>query len=195
MGLRSTLVRSEEPNQRIRRKERGNAQVGIRISKKASPASFFVLLTLMIGAGILGIVVPSGSYDRVASGMGIQVVADSYRPAEKAAYPAWRWFCAPVEVLFSEDGLQAIVIILFIMIVGGSFAILDAAKALKQAVALTAAKFGSRRYLLLAAVTLFFMSTGALLGIFEETIPLVPVAIALAASLGWDIYVGLGMSI
>jgi uncharacterized ion transporter superfamily protein YfcC len=39
------------------------------------------------------------------------------------------------------------------------------------------------------------MGIGSLLGIFEETIPLVPVAIALAQSFGWDIFVGLGMSV
>jgi uncharacterized ion transporter superfamily protein YfcC len=172
-----------------------NAPAGIRISKKAFLTSFFVLLALMAAAGALGLLVPSGSYDRVAGSDGLSIVADSYHTIEKTAYPVWRWLTAPVEVLFSEDGLQAIVIILFIMIVGGSFAVLDAAKALKEAVARIAAKFSSRKYLLLAAVTLFFMGIGALLGIFEETIPLVPVAIALAASLGWDLYVGLGMSI
>ncbi|MCX7027629.1 MAG: hypothetical protein NT061_09140 [Spirochaetes bacterium] len=173
----------------------GNARAGIRISKKAFLTSFLVLLALMAGSGLLGILVPSGCYERVPGSSGLQVMADSYHETEKATYPVWRWLSAPVEVLFSEDGLQAIVIILFIMIVGGSFAILDAAKALKEAVAIIATMFSSRRYLLLAAVTFFFMTIGALLGIFEETIPLVPVAIALAASLGWDIYVGLGMSI
>ena len=173
----------------------GNAPAGIRISKKAFLTSFLVRFVLMAGAGLLGMLVPSGSYDRVAGVNGQAIVADSYRAVDKVVYPVWRWLAAPVEVLFSEDGLQAIVIILFIMIVGGSFAVLDAAKALKEAVARIAQKFSLRKYLLLALVTLFFMGIGALLGIFEETIPLVPVAIALAASLGWDIYVGLGMSI
>ncbi len=39
------------------------------------------------------------------------------------------------------------------------------------------------------------MPLGAFLGIFEEVIPLVPIIIALASSLGWDSLVGLGMSI
>ena len=168
---------------------------GLRISKKAFLTSFFVLLALMVGAGILTAVVPSGQYARVEGEYGLQVVPGTYAAGEKAAYPFWRWLTAPFEVLASPDGLQAIVIILFIMIVGGAFAILDKAEVLKEAVAMIARRFASRRYLLLALVTLFFMGIGSLLGIFEETIPLVPVAVALAASLGWDIYVGLGMSI
>ncbi|MCE5256285.1 MAG: hypothetical protein LLF89_05485, partial [Spirochaetaceae bacterium] len=88
-----------------------------------------------------------------------------------------------------------VVIILFIMIVGGSFAILERGSVLKEAVSIIARRFSSRKYLLLAIITIFFMSIGSLLGIFEEVIPLVPVAIALSYSLGWDTYVGLGMSI
>lgn len=39
------------------------------------------------------------------------------------------------------------------------------------------------------------MLLGAFFGIFEEVVPLVPLMIALAHSLGWDALVGLGMSI
>lgn len=170
-------------------------QAGIRISQKAFMTSFFVLLALMVGAGLLAANLPSGSYDRAQGAFGLQVIPGTYHAVDKPNYPFWRWFTAPVEVLASEDGLQAIVIIAFIMIVGGAFAILDKASVLKEAVALIAKRFASRRYLLLAAITFFFMGIGALLGIFEETIPLVPVAIALAQSFGWDIFVGLGMSI
>ena len=149
----------------------------------------------MAGAGLLTALVPSGQYARVQGEYGLQVVPGTYAAGEKTGYPFWRWLTAPFEVLASPDGLQAIVIIVFIMIVGGAFAILDKAEVLKQAIAAIAGRFASRRFLLLALVTLFFMGIGSLLGIFEETIPLVPVAIALAASFGWDIYVGLGMSI
>jgi len=170
-------------------------QSGLRISKKAFLTSFLVLLALMLGAGLLSAVLPSGRYERVMGEYGLQVVSDTYIMTEKPVYPVWRWFTAPFEVLASGDGLQAIVIILFIMIVGGAFAVLDKASVLKEAVTLIARRFSARRYLLLAIVVFFFMGIGSLLGIFEETVPLVPVAIALSLSLGWDIYVGLGMSI
>lgn len=149
----------------------------------------------MMAAGVLAALVPSGRFDRIETPRGSQIVPGSYKVVDKAVYPLWRWLTAPVEVLGSPDGTQAIVIILFILSVGGSFAILDKAKCLQEVVSIIARKFRHRRYLLLAFVTLFFMGIGALLGIFEETIPLVPLAIALAASLGWDVYVGLGMSI
>jgi len=168
---------------------------GIRITRKAFGASFIVLLCLMLAAGVLGSVIPSGTYERAESPSGTQIVSGTYAAIEKTPYPAWRWLAAPVEVLGSPDGTQAIVIILFILSVGGAFAVLDKAGCLTDLVAVIAEKFRHRKYLLLAMITLFFMGIGAMLGIFEETIPLVPLAIALAASLGWDVYVGLGMSI
>ncbi|MCE5255394.1 MAG: hypothetical protein LLF89_00940, partial [Spirochaetaceae bacterium] len=168
---------------------------GLRISKKAFLTSFFILLALMILTGILTRILPSGQYDRMEGANGSQVVPGTYRTVERPDYPVWRWIVAPVEVLGSSDGLQAVVIILFIMIVGGSFAILERGSVLKEAVSIIAKRFSSRKYLLLAIVTIFFMSIGSLLGIFEEVIPLVPVAIALSYSLGWDTYIGLGMSI
>jgi uncharacterized ion transporter superfamily protein YfcC len=169
--------------------------LGLRISKKAFLTSFFVLLALMIGAGLLTVFLPSGNYQRTGAGYDAQIIPGTYTIIAKSAYPLWRWLTAPVEVLASSDGVQALVIIVFIMIVGGAFAILDAASVLRETVSLIARRFASRKYLLLAIITFFFMGIGSLLGIFEETIPLVPVAIALAYSLGWDIYIGLGMSI
>jgi uncharacterized ion transporter superfamily protein YfcC len=172
-----------------------NQGMGIRMGKKAFLTSFFVLSGLILALGILTLVVPSGAYERISGTDGLQILADTFRIVEKPNYPIWRWILAPIEVLASPDGLNAIVIIVFIMIVGGSFSILDKAQVLKEAVSGIARRFGTRRYLLLGVVSFFFMGIGSVLGIFEETIPLVPVAIALSLSLGWDIYIGLGMSI
>jgi uncharacterized ion transporter superfamily protein YfcC len=66
---------------------------------------------------------------------------------------------------------------------------------MKAAVSRMVEAFGSRKYLLLALVSLFFMLLGAFFGIFEEVVPMVPLMIALSYSLGWDTLVGLGMSI
>ena len=170
-------------------------EFGLKLSKKEFFTSFLILLALMIFTGVLTRVLPSGQFDRAPGPNGEVVVPGTYRVIEKPVFPVWRWFTAPVEVLGSSDGLQAIVIILFIMIVGGAFAILEKAGVLEESINSIAKRFSGRKYVLLAIITLFFMSIGSLLGIFEEVIPLVPLAIALSYSLGWDMYVGLGMSI
>ncbi len=47
----------------------------------------------------------------------------------------------------------------------------------------------------MACIILFFMTMGSFIGSFEECVPLVPIVVALAVSLGWDALVGVGMSL
>jgi uncharacterized ion transporter superfamily protein YfcC len=106
----------------------------------------------------------------------------------------WRWFLAPIEVLGAPGSLTIIVIIIFLLFIGGSFAVLEKSGLVRAILARIVARFGGRKYVLLLAIALF-MLMGALFGLFEEIVPLVPVLIALSYSLGWDAFVGLGMSI
>lgn len=154
--------------------------------------SAIVLATLMLAAGLLTRVIPAGGYARLPDG---SVVAGSYAVTERPNYPAWRWLTAPVEVFASEDAATAAVIVAFIVIVGGAFAALRSAGVLEGAVSSLSRRFGARRKLFLAVICLFFMLIGSFMGIFEEVVPLVPLAISLSLSFGWDIFTGLGMSV
>lgn len=167
----------------------------VSISAKAFVVSALILALLMLAAGILTRVVPAGAYEWVPGPFGLSLVPGSYRVMEQPDYPAWRWLTAPVEVLASPDALTAVIIIAFIAIAGGSFAGLNEARILEAAVAVLARRYRARRFRLLAAVSLFGMLLGSLMGVFEESVLLLPVAAALAASFGWDVLTGLGMSV
>ncbi len=170
-------------------------QAVLKIGKKAFIQSALILLTLMIVAGLLSIAIPSGSFDTAVLDGRSVIVPDSFQYTETPDYPAWRWFTAPIEVLWGPDAPIVITIILIILFIGGSFALLDRAGVLKAVIARVVLRMGHRRYLLLAIVVLCFMLFGALPGIFEEVVILVPVMIALAYLLGWDAMTGLGMSL
>ncbi len=168
---------------------------GARISAQAFIQSLLILLALMIVAGILTRVVPAGSYTRVTQAGREMIDPASFRYVDAPPYPVWRWFTAPVEVLWGPDGLTIIVILLFLLMVGSAFAVLDGCGILKAALARVVGAFGERKYPLLLIISLLFMLMGAFFGVFEEVVPLVPVMIALSYFLGWDSLVGLGMSI
>jgi uncharacterized ion transporter superfamily protein YfcC len=170
-------------------------KAGAQISRKAFIQSILILLVLMLAAGILTRLVPAGSYAHILENGREVVDPQSYQPVAAPDYPAWRWLTAPVEVLAGPDGPTILVIILFLLMVGTSFAVLDQSGILKNVLARLVQKYGRRKYVLLLIVTFFFMLMGAMFGIFEEVVPLVPIMIALAYSLGWDPLVGLGMSI
>ncbi len=170
-------------------------RAGAQISAKAFTQSVLILLALMLVAGILTQIVPAGSYARITQA-GRQVIDPaSYQIVARPAYPIWRWATAPVEVLWGPDGVTVITIILFLVMVGAAFAVLDSCGILKAAIARIVRAFGGRKYALLLVVSLFFMALGAFFGIFEEVVPLVPLMLALSYYLGWDSLVGLGMSI
>lgn len=167
----------------------------IRIGKKTFIFSAVVLLTLMIIAGILTYILPAGSYQR-SNVDGIELVVDgTYQEIDVKPLSPIRWLTAPFEVLGSSDGLTIIVIIIFLLFLGGSFTILNHSGALKYLVWLLGKKFSKHRYLLLSLVSLFFMLLGTCAGIFEESVLLAPIAVALAIGLGFDVFTGLFISI
>jgi uncharacterized ion transporter superfamily protein YfcC len=168
---------------------------GAQISTKAFIQAVAIIFVLMIAAGVLTRLVPAGQYERVLIDGRETIAADTYHTTARPDYPIWRWFTAPFEVLGAEGNLTVIAIILFILLVGVAFAVMDKSGILKSVISRIIGAFGGRKYTLLLVITFFFMTLGAFFGIFEEVIPLVPIIIALAFSLGWDSLVGLGMSI
>ncbi len=168
---------------------------GAQISKKAFIQAVVILFVLMIVAGVLTRLVPAGSYSRFEI-EGRQVIApDSFRLTERPDYPIWRWFTAPFEVFAAQDSFTVIGIIVFILLVGTAFGVMDRSGILQAVISKIVKTYGGRKYTLLLVVTFFFMALGGFFGIFEEIIPLVPIMVALAYSLGWDSLTGLGMSV
>ncbi len=170
-------------------------KAGAQISTKAFLQAVLIIFALMLAAGILTRVVPAGQYARIEMDGREVIDPTSFALTERPDYPVWRWFTAPFEVLAAPGNLTVIAIILFILLVGVAFAVMDKSGILKSVISRIIRAFGQRKYTLLLVITFFFMALGAFFGIFEEVIPLVPIIIALAFSLGWDSLTGLGMSI
>ncbi|MGD9569112.1 MAG: YfcC family protein [Sedimentibacter sp.] len=167
---------------------------GIQISMKSFLSSAIILLVLMIASGMLTRILPPGQYDRIIVEGRETIDVNSFEYIGKQNYPFYRWFTAPVEVLWSDDSLTVIVIILFILFIGGTFTILEKSGIIKYAMDKIVGKFSNNKYLLMSVLILFFMAFGSIFGIFEELIALVPICVTLSYSLGWDSLVGLGMS-
>jgi uncharacterized ion transporter superfamily protein YfcC len=169
---------------------------GAQISKKAFIQAVVILFILMMTAGVLTKTIPSGAYTRIEVDGRESIDPASFQFTAQPDYPAWRWITAPVEVLFTPDGLTKVIpIIVFILLVGTAFGVMDRSGILNAVISRIVRKFGNKKYTLLLIITFFFMALGGFFGIFEEVIPLVPLMIALAYYLGWDSLTGLGMSV
>jgi uncharacterized ion transporter superfamily protein YfcC len=168
---------------------------GVQISQRMFFQAVAVLFILMMIAGVLTRVIPAGSYERIMLDGREMLVPDSFQYTDQMDYPVWRWFTAPVEVLAAPGSATVIVIILFLLMIGGAFAILEKSGIIHAVLSRMIARYQERKYTLLLVITFAFMLMGAFFGIFEEVVPLLPVIIALSYSLGWDALTGLGMSI
>lgn len=170
-------------------------QSGIQIGQRVFIQSLAILFALMLLAGTLTLVVPSGQYQRIEAAGRSSIDPASFSFTDRPDYPAWRWLTAPIEVLGAEGSLVLIVIILFLLMVGAAFAVLEKSGLVQAALSQLVNKYAAQKYTLLLIITFFFMALGSFFGILEEMVPLVPLMIALSYSLGWDALTGLGMSV
>ncbi|MGD9570111.1 MAG: hypothetical protein AB7V48_17675 [Sedimentibacter sp.] len=70
------------------------------------------MLVLMIASGMLTRILPPGEYDRIIVEGRETIDINSFEYIKKQNYPFYRWFTAPVEVLWGDDFLTVIVITL-----------------------------------------------------------------------------------
>ncbi len=173
-------------------KEKG----GLNISVKSFITAIVVIFVLMVGSYILTLVVPGGEYARVEDANGNMIIdmEGGFRNVE-GGIPLWKWALSPFLVLGASGNGTLIAVIAFLLVIGGIFNSLDKSGIMKYMLDKMVKRFGAVRYRLLAVVTFFFMAMGAMIGSFEEVVPLVPIVVALSINLGWNALTGVGMSL
>ncbi|MBP9987921.1 MAG: YfcC family protein [Ruminococcus sp.] len=166
---------------------------GIQLNKKTLIGITVLLFVIMIFAGTLTKVIPTGAYDTTADG---SIIPGTYHilSSDEVNYPFWRIFIAPIEVFTTSDALTGVAIVAFIVLIGGTFLVLDKCGVLKYIMTSVVNKFENRKYLLLPIMCLVCMALSSVVGILEESLTLVPLACAISLALGWDSMVGLGFS-
>ncbi len=169
---------------------------GLNISTKSFLSAIAIIFALMILTYGLTFVIPGGEYARLLDEQGNWILdaAGGFRTVE-GGIPFLRWIFSPILVLTAEGSGSLIGVIIFLLVVGGVFNSLDKCGLMKYMLDRIAYRFGGKKYPLLVLIPLFFMAMGSFIGSFEECVPLVPIVVALAVSLGWDVLTGIGMSL
>ena len=169
---------------------------GMNISVRAFITALIVIFVLMIAAYVLTLVIPGGQYVRVDDGSGNLIInADSEFRYIDGGIPFWKWILSPFLVLGAPGSALIIAVIAFLLVIGAVFEGLARCGLMQYMLDKITWKFGAKRYTLFTVILFFFMAMGAFIGSFEECIPMVPIVVALAISLGWDKLTGLGMSL
>ena len=169
---------------------------GLNIGVKSFITAIVVVLVLMILTYGLTFVIPGGEYARVLDSNGNLIIDSSSEFMNvEGGMPFWKWLLSPFLVLGADGGGMMIAIIVFLLVIGGIFTCLEKCGLMKYMLQKIVKRFANARYKLMAILSFFFMAMGALIGSFEECVPMVPIVVALAINLGWDAVTGMGMSL
>ena len=98
----------------------------------------------------------------------------------------WQLFSAVYHGFVKQAG-----IIVFILVVGGAFWLLNATGAVAAGISRFIARIGRYDTVVLVALTLLFSLAGAVFGMSEETIPFVGIVVPLVVSMGYDAMMGM----
>lgn len=172
-------------------KNTAEKSIGISLNKKTIVTICFLLIAIMAFAGILTQVMPRGVYETDADG---SIINGTYTRIDEKM-PIWKIFLAPILVFGTSNAVTGLAIILFIVIIGGTFLILDKCGILKYLMAVIIERFSTKKYLLLNIIIFACMFLSSTAGILEESVTLVPIAVAISLALGWDSFVGLCISL
>ena len=97
--------------------------------------------------------------------------------------PWWKIILAPIMVFTSSQITTGIGIVVFIVLIGGTFLILDRSGVLKYIMSSVVRKFEKKKYLL-AVIVFVCMMMSSVVGVLEESLTLVPLAVAISLALG-----------
>ena len=144
-----------------------------------------ILLAVIIFVGILTFIVPSGRYLFDENG---KIISNSFEFIEsETRLPVWRWFTAPIEAVFLGEGnITIIQIIAVLLVLGGTFKVLDKTGGLYAVVQLIVNKFYNKRYMAIWVITLFMMILSSCFGLQEELLILFPIFLSFSVAMNWS---------
>ena len=166
-----------------------------------------ILLDVLISVGILTFVIPAGRYTVYTTDASLatqpfyeyttdqslnkQIVVDSYRElAEEentTRLPVLRWLASPIEaLLFGSNSANIIMIIALLLVLGGTFKVLEESGGLVSLVRVIMAKLHAKRFASIWAITAVIMLLSAVFGLQEQLLILYPVFAMLCTALNWS---------
>jgi len=154
------------------------------------PHTYALLFFIIIFVTVLTFVVPAGSFERAvddATGRTF-VVPDSFEYIESNPVGFFDMFKA-----IPKGMEQAGYIIFFVLMIGGSFGILQGTGAIEAGIGEVVKSTKGKEKIVIPLIMFIFSLAGAILGSAEEMLPFYPIVIALAIALGFDTITGTAM--
>lgn len=160
----------------------------INIGKKTFISVFVLLFSLMVFAIILTYILPKGMFGADADG---NIDYSTYIKTEnQSGINIFKGILSPILMLGTSDGITVIMLSLFLVLISGAFQVMNDVNGIKSIVNIIVKKFDKKRFLLISVIAFVFMFVGAVLGLFEEVLTLLPIITIITVSLGYDSFTG-----
>ena len=182
MNKNDFLVKTKEKNDKL-----------INISKKTFISVIIFLLVLMVFSIVLTYIIPKGEFKLAEDGT--PLYNEYTEITDMKGINILKGIFAPILLLASSDGINMILLILFLIIIAGVFQVMNDVKGIKSIVNYLIEKFKNRRVLFFFVMIFVFMAFGSFLGLFEEILTLLPICIIIAISMGYDSFIGFMISL
>jgi uncharacterized ion transporter superfamily protein YfcC len=158
---------------------------------KNFPNALVIMIGFILFAAILTYIIPQGEYQRVINPdtNQISVVNDSYMVINAPSVSVFETFMAIPEGFILRADLIAL-----ILLIGGSFFVIEKTGALKDGIEYLTMLLNGREEVALILVSLAFLAGGALSGLQEEIIAMTTVLMYLTSRLGYNSFVAVAIS-
>jgi uncharacterized ion transporter superfamily protein YfcC len=156
------------------------------------PHPLALLLACVVIAASLSYVLPAGEYERrpdKATGRNVVVPGSFHAVEARPVGPFATLMAVP------RGMIDAGSVVFLVFLVGGAFSVIDATGAFRQGVHALARRLSHRTELIIPVVSVVFATGGAVEGMWEEIIALVPVLLLLARRVGFDALTVVAMSL
>ncbi|HDP68034.1 MAG TPA: putative basic amino acid antiporter YfcC [Candidatus Marinimicrobia bacterium] len=158
-----------------------------------APNTYLLIFSIIIVTAVLTWMIPSGEYNRTEMDGRSVVVPGSYQPVESNPQGIWAILKAPIRGFTDES---AALIVGFVLIVGGVFAVLEKTKAIDAAIKAIVKAHARSPLIELLFIPIFmviFSLGGGSFGMGEEVIPFILIFVPLSLALGYDSIVGVAI--
>lgn len=166
-----------------------------------------ILLAVLLFVGVLTFAIPAGRYtvyttDKTKAELPFyeytddasldkQIVVDSFHELADAEntsrLPVWRWALAPFEALiFGNNNSNMIMIIALLLVLGGTFKVLEESGGLVSLVRIIMVKLHEKRFIAIWVITALIMILSAFFGLQEQLLILYPIFAMLCVALKWS---------
>lgn len=181
--------------------------VKVKFGLKSFIAVLIILFAVLVFVGVLTYVIPAGRYTIYTTdiskmgepffeyttndSLNKQIVIDSFRIISDAEnttrLPIYRWLTAPIEALFlGSNSSNALMIIALLLVLGGTFKVLEESGGLVSLVRVIMKKLSSKRFAVIWVVTAVIMILSAVFGLQEQLLILYPIFAMLCTALNWS---------